>query len=197
MNLPNKLSLLRIFLVPVMGVFYVLNFTWSIVVAICLFLLAVFTDFLDGYIARKTNQVTDLGKLLDPIADKLLVCFALFLIVENGVFLNESILPVGFGGFCCAIIISRELLVSLLRQIGVAKGTVIQANVWGKIKAIFQYVSIPMLMLSTIKETLIAINQTLYLIIYWVGLVTFVIATLLTIISAVIYICQNKKVFNS
>ena len=83
MNLPNKLSVLRICMVPVMSVFYLVGQDWATIISIIIFLFAVFTDFLDGYIARKTNQVTDLGKLLDPIADKLLVCFALFLIVEN------------------------------------------------------------------------------------------------------------------
>lgn len=88
MNLPNKLSLIRIILVPIMAVFFLLRDVawWTVIVAIVLFLAAVFTDFLDGYIARRTNQVTDLGKLLDPTADKMLVCFSLFLLVEARVF---------------------------------------------------------------------------------------------------------------
>ena len=91
MNLPNKLSILRICIVPIMSIFYVINTTWSVLVAIALFLLAVFTDFLDGNIARRTNQVTSLGKLLDPIADKFLVCCALFLIVEYNIFSQQLI----------------------------------------------------------------------------------------------------------
>ena len=196
MNLPNKLSLIRIFIVPIMGVFYMLNYDWSIIVATALFLIAVFTDFLDGYIARKTNQVTDLGKLLDPIADKLLVCFALFLIVERGVFLQQDVVPLGVGGFCCAIIIGRELLIGLVRQIGATKSVVIQANSWGKIKAVFQYVSIPILMVLALKDSLIAISQVFYQVLFWVGFITFAIATILTVVSAIIYIVQNKKVFS-
>ena len=179
-----------------MGVFYVLGYSWSIILATALFLIAVFTDFLDGYIARKTNQVTDLGKLLDPIADKLLVCFALFLIVEKGIFLQQNIIPVGVGSFCCAIIIGRELLIGLVRQIGATKSIVIQANFWGKIKAVFQYVSIPILMLLAVKDLLISLSQVLYQVLFWVGLSTFAIATVLTVVSAIIYIVQNKKVFS-
>ena len=195
MNLPNKLSLIRIFIVPIMGIFYILNYGWSIIVATALFLVAVFTDFLDGYIARKTNRVTDLGKLLDPIADKLLVCFALFLVVENGIFLQLDVIPLGVGGFCCAIIIGRELLIGLVRQIGATKSIVIQANYWGKIKAVFQYISIPILMVLGLKDLLIAISEVFYQVLFWIGFVTFAIATVLTVVSAIIYIVQNKKVF--
>ena len=111
MNLPNKLSLIRIILVPIMAVFFLLRDVawWTVIVAIVLFLAAVFTDFLDGYIARRTNQVTDLGKLLDPTADKMLVCFSLFLLVEARVF-SQGIVPLGVGSFCCALIICRVIL---------------------------------------------------------------------------------------
>lgn len=195
MNLPNKLSVLRICMVPVMSVFYLVGQDWATIISIIIFLFAVFTDFLDGYIARKTNQVTDLGKLLDPIADKLLVCFALFLVVEKGIFAQDSNLPVGVGGFCCSVIIGRELLVGLVRQIGASKGVVIHANAWGKIKAIFQYVAIPVLMLLTLKNMLIAISPIIYQVFYWVGIVAFFIATILTIISAIIYVLQNRHIF--
>ena len=196
MNLPNKLSIIRICLVPIVCLFFILNTIWSTIVAIALFLLAVFTDFLDGYIARSTNQVTNLGKLLDPIADKLLVCCTLFLIAENAIFTQMGILPMGVGGFCCALIISRELLISVFRQIGASKGVVIHANSWGKIKAIFQYISIPVLMLLSLDEQLISINLTLYKIIYWLGISTFGVATILTILSAIIYVVENKHLFN-
>ena len=197
MNLPNKLSILRICIVPIMSIFYVINTTWSVLVAIALFLLAVVTDFLDGNIARRTNQVTSLGKLLDPIADKFLVCCALFLIVEYNIFSQQLILPVGVGAFCCALIISRELLVSIVRQIGASNGVVIHANKWGKIKAIFQYISIPILMLLTLDKLLIGVSSTLYQVLYWLGIVTFAIATVLTIISAIIYIIENKNIFKN
>ena len=78
MNLPNKLSCLRIILVPVMAIVFYINFAYAPLIAVGVFIVAAFTDFLDGHIARKYNMVTDLGKLLDPIADKLLILFSLF-----------------------------------------------------------------------------------------------------------------------
>ncbi len=198
MNLPNRLSMLRIILVPVMAVCFLLRAVawWTVIVAIGLFLLAVFTDFLDGYIARKTNQVTDLGKLLDPTADKMLVCFSLFLLTEAQVF-SQGFIPNGVGGFCCAIIICRELLIGIIRQIAATKGVVLAANMWGKVKATFQYISIPILMLLVPREQITLVSEGLYGAIYCVGMGLFGIATILTIISAVVYIVQNKSVFGA
>lgn len=198
MNLPNKLSLIRIILVPIMAVFFLLRDAawWTVIVAIVLFLAAVFTDFLDGYIARRTNQVTDLGKLLDPTADKMLVCFSLFLLVEARVF-SQGVIPLGVGSFCCALIICRELLVGIVRQIAASKGIIVAANMWGKVKATFQYISIPILMLLVLKEKIIAVSKILYNVIYWLGIGTFGIATILTVVSVIIYIVQNKGIFSS
>lgn len=195
MNLPNKLSIIRICLVPLLCLFFMINTTWSTIVAIVLFLIAVFTDFLDGHIARATNQVTNLGKLLDPIADKLLVCCSLFLIVEKNIFTQNGFFPLGVGGLCCSLIISRELLISIFRQLAASKGVLIHANSWGKIKAIFQYISIPILMLLSLNEQLISLSLTFYNVIYWIGISAFAIATLLTIISAIIYVIKNKHLF--
>lgn len=198
MNLPNRLSLLRIILVPVMAVCFLLRAVawWTVIVAIGLFLLAVFTDFLDGYIARKTNQVTDLGKLLDPTADKMLVCFSLFLLTEAQVF-SQGFIPNGVGGFCCAIIICRELLIGIVRQIAATKGVVLAANMWGKVKATFQYISIPILMLLVLREQITLVSEGLYSAIYCVGVGLFGIATILTVISAVVYMVQNISVFGA
>ncbi|MEG2159242.1 MAG: CDP-alcohol phosphatidyltransferase family protein, partial [Clostridia bacterium] len=132
-----------------------------------------------------------LGKLLDPIADKMLVMFALFMVVES------NTLPIIFASVCCAIIVSRELLISAIRQIAAAKGSVIMANKFGKIKTIFQDIALPVLLLLKMKDALISISQTFYDCIYYIGLVTFIIATLLTIISGIVYIVQNKGVFAS
>lgn len=190
MNLPNKLSCLRIILVPVMAIVFLLDFAYAPLIAVVIFALAAFTDFLDGHIARKYNMVTDLGKLLDPIADKLLILFALFLVVE------ANLIPIGFGAFCGGIIIGRELLISAVRQIAASKGVIIQANIYGKIKTFVQDIALPMTMLMKMRELLIsAFSQTffdVYQIICWSLLG---VATLLTIISGVVYLVQNKKVF--
>ena len=184
MNLPNKLSVLRIILVPVMAAVYILDWNYAPIVAVGIFALAAFTDFLDGYIARKYNMVTDLGKLLDPIADKMLICFALFLVVE------ANILPVGVGSIAAAIIISRELLISVVRQIAASKGVIIQANKYGKFKTICQDIALPVLMLLKTE-----MSETLTVVFSWAGYILFGAAVVLTILSCVVYLVQNKKVF--
>lgn len=191
MNLPNKLSCLRIILVPVMAVVFLLNFAYAPLVAVVVFALAAFTDFLDGKIARKYNMVTDLGKLLDPIADKLLILFALFLVVE------ANLIPVGFGAFCGGIIIGRELLISAVRQIAASKGVIIQANIYGKIKTFVQDIALPMLMLCKMETTIVEIFSQSFFNVYQIASWSLVaVATLLTLISGVVYLVQNKHVFS-
>lgn len=190
MNLPNKLSCLRIILVPVMALVFLLNWEYAPLVSVVIFALAAFTDFLDGKIARKYNMVTDLGKLLDPIADKLLVLFALFLVVE------ANLIPVGFGAFCGGIIIGRELLISAVRQIAASKGVIIQANIYGKIKTFVQDIALPLTMLLKMQSTIVSVfSQTFFDVYQIVCWVLVGIATLLTLISGVVYLVQNKKVF--
>ena len=191
MNLPNKLSCLRIILVPVMALVFLLNWEYAPLVSVVIFALAAFTDFLDGKIARKYNMVTDLGKLLDPIADKLLVLFALFLVVES------NLIPVGFGAFCGGIIIGRELLISAVRQIAASKGVIIQANIYGKIKTFVQDIALPLTMLLKMESTIVSVfSQTFFDVYQIVCWVLVGIATLLTLISGVVYLVQNKKVFS-
>ena len=191
MNLPNKLSCLRIILVPVMAVVFLLNFAYAPLVAVVVFALAAFTDFLDGKIARKYNMVTDLGKLLDPIADKLLVLFALFLVVE------ANLIPVGFGAFCGGIIIGRELLISAVRQIAASKGVIIQANIYGKIKTFVQDIALPMLMLCKMESTIVEIFSQSFFNAYQIASWSLVgVATILTLVSGVVYLVQNKHVFS-
>ena len=219
MNLPNKLSTLRICLVPLFVVAYFLPYWWGAIVAVGLFVLAAFTDFLDGYIARKYNMLTDLGKLLDPIADKILVCAALFCVVATNPLTYGDVgnalsavtytpqwsatfgrIFLAVGG---AIILARELLVSAVRQIAAAKGVVVQANVYGKVKTVFQDVSLPVLIAMNattfVAPSKIATDsyKNLYLACWWAGVVLFGVAISLTVVSCIIYLVQNKKVFGS
>ena len=213
MNLPNRLSLLRICLVPLFIAAYFLPYYWGAFVAVALFVIAAATDFLDGYIARKYNLVTDLGKLLDPIADKILVCAALFCVVATNPLQYLSYLDftwtANFGVILLAvgatIIISRELLISAVRQIAASKGVVVQANFFGKIKTIFQDISLPMIVLlngakiqAAQATSSIEYNASLFWVTWWWATVTlFVVAVVLTILSGVIYLKQNKKVFTN
>lgn len=191
MNIPNRLSVLRILLVPVMTAVYLLEWAYAPLVAVVIFIIAASTDFLDGYIARKYNMVTDLGKLLDPIADKLLVLFSLFLLAYSTPFEPKWICAV-IG----AIIIGRELLISVVRQIAAAKGVVIQANIYGKIKTTVQCVSLPVCLLLKMKDVLVSLSQLFFDILYWIGYITLIVAALLTIISGIVYLIQNRKVFS-
>ena len=183
-------------MIPLIVAMFIVNCFWGTIVAIVLFILAAFTDFLDGYIARKYNMVTDLGKLLDPIADKMLVCFGLFLVVEANCF-NYGVIPQGVASFCAAIIICRELLISVVRQIGASKGIIIHANVYGKIKTMVQYVAIPAMMLLVLNDAITSISGTLYAVLYWFAFCAFAVATILTVLSAIVYLVQNKSVFKS
>ena len=188
MNTPNKLSLLRIFLVPVMMFFYLETFfPYGKIVAIAVFIIAALTDMIDGYIARKYNLVTDLGKLLDTNADKILVLAALLMIVCDG----TVVAP--WGVIIATIIIGRDMLISAFRQIAASKNFVMAADKWGKIKAIITYVALPMFFLLAFFNEMAITGTAVY--VYEIGCYVLLgIATLFTIISAINYLVKNRNV---
>ena len=206
MNLPNKLSILRICLVPLFVVAYFLPYYWGSFVAVAIFVIAAVTDFLDGYIARKYDLVTDLGKLLDPIADKILICAALFCVVATNPLQYKAVqlaISVDYAGdfgqiFLAvggAIIIARELLVSAVRQIAASKGVVVQANIYGKVKTVAQDMALPMLVLLYAPKLSDDVYSVFFDVIWIVSVVLFGVAILMTLVSGIVYIVQNKKVF--
>ena len=137
LNLPTKITLIRIALIPIMVIVYYLSMIpYRSLIAGIIFVVAAGTDFLDGYLARKNNQVTNLGKFLDPIADKVLIMTALFLLVES------HTIPVIFGAVSGIIILARELIVTGFRQIAAANQVVIAADMTGKVKAVFQDIAL-------------------------------------------------------
>ena len=139
MNLANKLTLVRIFLVPVFLVFIaVKGIPYGSFIATFIFILASLTDKLDGYVARSRNQITNFGKFMDPLADKLLVTAALISLVEL------QVVP----GWAAVVILAREFAVSGLRSIAAAQGRVIAASWWGKIKTVIQIMAIILLLLK-------------------------------------------------
>lgn len=188
MNLPNKLSILRICFIPFVMFFYIQNFwTWGKIVAAVLFVLAVLTDMLDGYIARKYNMVTDLGKLLDTNADKILVLAALLLTITDGT------IPAPYGVIAATIIIGRDMIISAFRQIAASKNFVMAADKLGKIKAILTDIALIMFM---VLAYFYQINLSgLFVEIF--AIVTYCIfglAVVLTIWSMLNYIIKNRKV---
>lgn len=147
MNLPNKLSIVRLLLIPMIIVTFYVQFPCHYIVSCALFGIAAFTDFLDGHIARKYNLVTDLGKFLDSSADKVLVLTTLILLLDAGL-LTGGLFPSFIGGLCVILILAREILISCLRMVTAAKGVVMAADKLGKLKTILQDVSIVFFLLA-------------------------------------------------
>ena len=139
MNLPNKLSMLRICMIPFFVVFGMIGALWAQLVALAIFVLASLTDLLDGKIARARGLVTNFGKFADPIADKLLVMSALVLLVEQG----------RMPGWICILMLAREFAISGFRLVAAGSGTVIAAAWLGKVKTVTQMTAVIMLLLLT------------------------------------------------
>lgn len=193
MNLPNKLSLIRIFMIPVFVLFFFLNaLPYNEVYAAAIFAVAAITDLLDGRIARKYGLVTNLGKFLDPIADKVLVSTAFVLMLTN----YEIFGAFGYGFYvagavCVCLILARELIISAFRQIAAANGVVLAADMLGKFKTNFQDYCVVVLIASA------AFTGTAQTVLNIIGLVLFVIAVILTVISGISYIVKNPDVLKT
>lgn len=197
MNLPNKLTLLRLILIPFfIAAFYLGFFAGHYFVALGIFVVASLTDFLDGYIARKYNMVTDLGKFLDPIADKVLVLAGLIVLIadpyETNVFGRIGIIGIIYGGVGVSIIMAREMVVSSLRMMAAKKGIVLAAEMTGKVKTFFTDVTIIVLLLA---GDLLNFAPDVGVVFDYIGLACFGISVLLTIISGCSYLIKNKEVF--
>ena len=189
MNLPNKITLIRIILIPIMVFLYLATFIpYGKIIALAVFILAACTDFLDGMIARKYGLVTNLGKFLDPIADKLLTAGALLLVV------CDMTIPAPYGVIIAIIILGRELIISAFRQVAATKNFVMAADKWGKIKTIFQDIALPALFLLSLIYQYSWFSQTFVFVYEIICYVLIGIATLLTIISGLNYLIKNWKV---
>ena len=172
MNLPSKLTIFRVILIPFFIIFLLIPITsYDKWIALAIFIVASLTDLLDGKIARKYNLVTNFGKFMDPLADKLLVCSALICLIE----LNK------IPSWMVIIIIAREFIISGFRLVAADNGVVIAASYWGKFKTTFQMVAVCLLIADL--EMLNVITQ----IILW-------IAVVLTVVSLIDYLIKNKNV---
>lgn len=187
MNIANKLTLLRIILVFVfMGIIWIptgLSIEAALWISLAIFIVASLTDFLDGYLARKLELVTNLGKFMDPLADKMLVATALLALVDLG---QKGILPVGtFPAWIVVFIILREFMVSGLRLVAANQNIVLAANYWGKVKTTIQMLTIIVYLLPIQNEML----SMLALALAYASLI-------LTLLSGGIYLWENRKVFD-
>ena len=177
MNLPNKLTMLRIAMIPVFVIFAMVNAQWAQYVALLIYILACLTDLLDGKIARKRNLVTDFGKFADPIDDKLLVMAALVILVDTG----------RMPGWICIVMLAREFIISGFRLVAAGGGKVIAAGQLGKLKTVFQMSSTIALMLLVPVAGAPLLGQFGVVV---ANVLTY-IAAILTIVSGVEYIAKN------
>ena len=177
MNLPNKLTILRIIMIPIfVAVFYVTAIPYNFIISAGIFALAAFTDFLDGYIARKYNLVTSFGKFLDPIADKVLVSTALIVMLcpPTGI----AIVP-WHASILVATILARELIVSGFRLVAAGKSIVIAADKSGKIKTFLTDITIVVMLVGA------QITPTEFDLVNVIGYVLLALSTLLTITNLI------------
>ena len=174
MNLPNKLTVMRVIMIPFF-VISLLAFQGEVRLlrnlAAAIFIVASLTDMLDGKIARKYNLVTNFGKFMDPLADKLLVCSALICLIELGQLPSWMVI----------IIVSREFIISGFRLIAAEQGIVIAASYWGKFKTTFQMIAVILMIVNLPVLHILTVACT------WIALV-------LTVVSLVDYIAKNHKV---
>ena len=175
MNLANKITMFRIFLLPI----FVLScyYDQSGISSLLIFLLGSFSDFLDGYVARKYNMITDFGKFIDPIADKILVLSAFIMFIDRG-FVEPWV---------AIVVLFRELLISGFRMLAAKKNISIAADIFGKLKTTTQFFSVIFFFL-----TIILINRNMYII----GKVLLYVSVALTILSMINYLYKNREVFN-
>ncbi len=183
MNLPNKLTLFRVILIPFFVFFLLADIgigKAGPIVALIIFIAASLTDMLDGKIARKYNLVTNFGKFMDPLADKLLVCSALICLTDL------NIVP----SWIVIIIIAREFIISGFRLIAAEHQIVIAASMWGKFKTTFQMAAIILLILNMAASLMIHQVDVIYIL----GEIALYIALVLTIISLIDYLSKNRGV---
>jgi CDP-diacylglycerol--glycerol-3-phosphate 3-phosphatidyltransferase len=206
MNTPTKITVARIIAIAVMliGLFVLSFIPFSaeqkaammlgdsginlIYLIICIiFIVASFTDFLDGYLARKNNQVTNLGKFLDPVADKLLVnSIVIFLLVPQSYTIGQMSFPL----FCAIILICRDLVVDALRFIAASKHVVLAANYFGKIKTVLEMIAVPAILLNGWPFSYFDKDWGYFRIAF----ILVYLATLASLLSGIIYVVQNRNV---
>ncbi len=166
----------RILAIPVFIVVFLMGYNYA---AAVIFILAALTDMLDGHIARKYNLVTNFGKLMDPLADKLLVMSALLCLVQVG----------DVAGWMVIVILGREFIITGMRQVAAAQGIVIAAGTTGKIKTITQMIAIPLLLLENWPFSMLSFELPMDMVFLWLALI-------MTVISGAEYIVKNRQLFS-
>lgn len=177
MNIANKITVFRVFLVPLFLIVLYIDFPYNQLVATGIFIIAALTDTLDGYLARSRNLVTNFGKFIDPLADKILVSAALIALVE----MNK------IPAWLVIIIIAREFTITGFRVIAASEGVTIAASPLGKFKTITQLIAIPLLLLDNLPFKATGIQ---------VDIIMIYIALFFTVVSGIDYLLKNKNALN-
>lgn len=177
MNLANKITLFRVLLVPIFLLVLYSNIENNVIIAGVIFAIASFTDMLDGYIARSRNLVTNFGKFVDPLADKVLASAALIALVDMG----------EISGWIVVVIIAREFTVTGFRVLAASQGVTIAASPWGKIKTITQLMAIILFLFNNFPFSYLGIRADIIMI---------YIALFFTILSGIDYIFKNKEILD-
>lgn len=174
MNLPNKLTVARVCMVPLFMIALLINTDASRIIATVIFALASLTDMLDGQIARKYNLITNFGKLMDPLADKILTAAAMVCLVQLG----------DLAAWIVVIILFREYAITGLRSVAASENIVVAANIWGKVKTVCQMFALMLLMLKPQIVALCGVN---------IGLLLMYVALALTVYSGLDYVLKLNK----
>ena len=185
MNLPNKLTILRIVMAPVFLALLLIPFPHHYLAALAVFILASLTDLIDGKIARKYDMITDFGKFMDPLADKMLTTAALLGFIQLGL---------GWGiTWITMIVLTREFLVTSVRLSAASSGKVVAANIWGKAKTVSQMVGIILVLASEYLLSFGLVSDDLTALIRAVYSAVLVVSALLTVVSGASYMVDHAK----
>lgn len=178
MNLPNKLTVLRVVLIPFFLICFEIDFPGHALAALVIFIIGSLTDFVDGYIARRDNLITDFGKFMDPLADKLLTASAFVCLTSIGY----------IPAWIVVIILAREFAITGLRTLAASNGVVMAAGIWGKAKTMSQMIALTALLLYLVPECRFNF--------LWIfGQIAVYISGLLTLWSGIDYFMINKQIF--
>lgn len=182
MNTPNKITLFRMFIAPLFLVLYFLNFEYKMLASAVIFAVGAVTDVIDGHLARKNNIVTNFGKFLDPIADKMLVTAGFLALMKDGL----------CNIWIVMFMITREFAVTSVRLIAAAQGVVIPANIGGKIKTVFQMVALVSIMIAGQLNVSFSLGLDLPLI----SNILLGITAVISVVSGLVYIFDSRKVID-
>ena len=190
-NIPNILTVIRMLMIPVLIVLFFVEFEGHTLAAALVYFFACLTDFFDGYLARKNNLVTNFGKFIDPIADKMIIACSLVAICVTEPIVQPSHVYKIIIAVCTMMILSRELMISVFRTIAANKQVVLAADMFGKVKTVVQMMALFALLPVT---DFVVWNELAGIVFFYGGFALLALATVLTVTSGIHYILKNKVV---